>query len=160
RAKFDWSVIAQRLRHDVFETIVDEERRERLPPPSMTAGGRFSVPVYLIDYILDRHMPGASGLSDIIWDMATQLDRKGVEVHVFGPYSTIPRPTRSVQLHQVPVPPPGYRNVVGRVAIILSAYREIRRLGRPGIIHVPEYLSSGLLTPLDSHFPVVLTVPG
>jgi glycosyltransferase involved in cell wall biosynthesis len=117
------------------------------------------LPVYFLDYVVDLRRPGASGLSDIVWDMATEFDRQGGEAHVFAPYDASPRPQSGVRLHRFPVPPPGYRNVAGHVAIVLSALREIRRVGRRGIIHAPEYLSTGIVAPLAG-MPVVLTVPG
>ena len=117
------------------------------------------LPVYFLDYVVDLRRPGASGLSDIVWDMATELHRQGGEAHVFAPYDASPRPHSGVSLHRFRIPPPGYRNVVGHIAMALSALREIRRTGRRGIIHAPEYLSTGIVAPLAG-MPVVLTVPG
>jgi glycosyltransferase involved in cell wall biosynthesis len=118
------------------------------------------LPIFLVDYVLDPRRPGASGLSDIVWDMAEELARQGEEPHVFGPYSDVPRPGIGVQLHPFRVPPPGYRNAVGHVGMVLSAYREIRRLRRPGIVHAPEYVSTAVIASLCRDLPVVLTVPG
>ncbi len=117
-------------------------------------------PVYFVDYVVDPRRPGQSGLSDIVWDMAAELARQGGEPHVFGPYATIPRPGGGVQLHPFRVPPFGYRNVFGHIALVLSAYREIRRLRRRGVVHVPEYVSSAVIASLCRDLPVVLTVPG
>ena len=117
------------------------------------------LPVYFLDYVVDLRRPGASGLSDIVWDMATELHRQGGEAHVFAPYDASPRAHSGVSLHRFRIPPPGYRNVVGHIAMALSALREIRRTGRRGIIHAPEYLSTGIVAPLAG-MPVVLTVPG
>jgi glycosyltransferase involved in cell wall biosynthesis len=130
-------------------------------PPSPVREGNAAglLPVYFLDYVVDLRRPGASGLSDIVWDMATELDRQGGEAHVFAPYYASPRPQSGVRLHRFPIPPPGYRNVAGHIAMVLSALREIRRAGRRGIIHAPEYLSTGIVAPLAG-MPVVLTVPG
>jgi glycosyltransferase involved in cell wall biosynthesis len=117
------------------------------------------LPVYYVDYVLDPSRPGASGLSDVVWDMAEELCRQGGEAHVFGPYGESPRPDSGAVLHRFRVPPPGYRNVVGHIAMVLSALVEIRRLRRPGILHAPEYLSTAILSILCRD-PVVLTVPG
>jgi glycosyltransferase involved in cell wall biosynthesis len=64
-----------------------------------------------------------------------------------------------VRLHTVPIPRPGYRNAIGHIRIALSAYNEITRLGRRGVVHAPEYLSTGIIAPLARHLPVVLNVP-
>lgn len=159
RAEFDWAPISRRLRTEVLEPVVREARARRRPVPAPPGRG-LADPIFLVDYVLDVQRPGASGLSDVVWDMATELDRQGIEAHVFGTYDRVPRSGHGVVLHPVRLPPAGYRNVVGYVAIVLSVYREILRFGRPGIIHAPEYLSTGLLALLSRRSPVVLTVPG
>ena len=121
-----------------------------------------ATPVYLVDYVVDPLRPGGSGLSDIVWDMAVELGRRWGEPHVVAPYRQ--PPTRAgaerVHLHTFAMPPIGYRNVIGHVLIALAAYREIRRQGRWGIVHAPEYISTGVIAPLARGTPVVLTVPG
>lgn len=117
------------------------------------------LPIFFVDYLVDPAKPGASGLSDIVWDMAEQLASKAWEVHVFGSYSAPPRGSKAIEFHRFRTPWPGYRNVLGHLAIVLAVHRAIRRLNQPGIIHAAEYLSTGILAAL-SKLPVVLTVPG
>ena len=117
------------------------------------------LPVYYVDYVVDLARPGASGLSDVVWDMAEELVRQGGAAHVFGPYSASARPESGVAFHRFRIPPPGYRNMLGHAAMVLSALYEIRRMRQRGIIHAPEYFSTAILSCV-SGFPVVLTVPG
>jgi hypothetical protein len=40
--------------------------------------------IAFIDYVLDPAQSGASGLSDVVWNMARELAKLGDDVHVFG----------------------------------------------------------------------------
>jgi len=158
-AHFNWPTITHRLREEALlpaARVGMEWRRRSGARPARPTPPR----VFFVDYVLNLERPGASGLSDIVWDMATELVCQGGEAHVFGPYAQSPRPSSGVELHTFPIPPPGYRNVLGHIAMVLSALREIRRFGRPGIIHAPEYLSTGIIALLARDLPTVLTVPG
>lgn len=116
--------------------------------------------VAFVDYVCDPAKPGLTGLSDLVWDMASHLARLGVETHVIGPYPTeavVPDP--AVLVHRFRLPPIGYRNIVGHLLIILRAYETLQRLGPMDIVHTPEYVSSAVIASL-SRTPVVFTEPG
>jgi glycosyltransferase involved in cell wall biosynthesis len=116
--------------------------------------------IVLFDYVCDPAKPGASGLSDIQWNMAVRLRDLGDEVHVVGPYTTDQYPDPAISVHRFAIPPLGYRNIYGHLLIVLAGWREVRKLGRIDLIHTQEYLSSGLLSLLARDVPVILTVPG
>jgi len=157
--RFNWPTITQRFRDEVLGPVAEQGHLRR----ARRAAARPADPtpsVFYLDYVPNLSKPGASGLSDIVWDMATEFARQGGDAHVFGPYAENPRPDSGVTLHTFPIPPPGYRNVLGHIAISLAALRAIENFGRPGIIHAPEYLSTGVVAPLSRKLPVVMTVPG
>jgi len=115
--------------------------------------------IAFIDFVLDPARPGASGLSDIVWNMARELARLGDEVHIVGPYTVEPRAVAGVTVHRFPQPPIGYRNILGHILIVLRAWAVARRIPGLEVIHAPEYLSTGIIAPF-SRVPVVLTTPG
>jgi glycosyltransferase involved in cell wall biosynthesis len=117
------------------------------------------VKIAFIDFVLDPAQPGASGLSDIVWNMARELAKLGDEVHIVGPYTVEPEPVPGVTVHRFTLPPIGYRNIVGHLLIVLKAWGVARTIPNLDVIHAPEYLSTGLIAPL-SRIPVVLTTPG
>ncbi len=41
-----------------------------------------------VDYVLEPDKPGQTGLSDIVWDMASELVNQGHEPHVIASYHT------------------------------------------------------------------------
>ncbi len=150
--RYTWPTIVRRLRAEVLGPIEAEARSDaRLT-------GADIPPIVFLDYILDLARPGASGLSDIVWDLATELDRRGVSVHVVAPYATHPRAGTGVTLHPFGLPPLGYRNIVGHALIALRAACSIPALDR-AIVHAPEYMSTAVASLFTRH-PVVLTVPG
>jgi L-malate glycosyltransferase len=115
--------------------------------------------VGFVDYVVEPDKPGASGLSDITWNMARELTKLGDDVHIVAPYSVDPEPCDGVTVHRFPPPRPGYRNIVGHVRIVLSARRELVKLANLDFIHAPEYVSTGIIAPTSS-IPTVLTTPG
>ncbi len=115
--------------------------------------------VAFVDYVLDPTQPGRSGLSDVVWDMASELVSQGHESHVIASYHVKTYPDARVIVHNFSTPPIGYRNVVGHFWILKRAADIARRL-RPDIIHAPEYVSTAVFTTLGVPLPVVLTVPG
>jgi glycosyltransferase involved in cell wall biosynthesis len=115
--------------------------------------------VGFVDYVLEPDKPGASGLSDITWNMARELTKLGDDVHIVAPYSVDPEPCDGVTVHRFPLPRPGYRNIVGHLRIVLGARRELVKLGNLDFIHAPEYVSTGIIAPTSS-IPTVLTTPG
>jgi glycosyltransferase involved in cell wall biosynthesis len=115
--------------------------------------------VAFVDYMLDPARPGRSGLSDVVWDMASELVNQGHEAHVIASYHTDTYPDNRVVVHNFPTPPIGYRNVVGHFLILKRAADIARRL-RPDVIHAPEYVSTAVLATLRVPMPLVFTVPG
>jgi glycosyltransferase involved in cell wall biosynthesis len=115
--------------------------------------------VGFVDYVLEPDKPGASGLSDITWNMARELTKLGDDVHIVAPYSVDPEPCSGVTVHRFPLPRPGYRNIVGHLRIVLGARRELVKLANLDFIHAPEYVSTGIIAPTSST-PTVLTTPG
>ncbi|MGH2457892.1 MAG: glycosyltransferase [Chloroflexota bacterium] len=116
--------------------------------------------VAFVDYVCDPARPGVTGLSDLVWDMASRLARRGDDVHVIAPYSVDRFPSDLVRVHRFPLPPIGYHNIVGHALIVGAAYRKLRSLARMDVVHVPEYVSAALLGTLLRETPVVFTEPG
>lgn len=117
--------------------------------------------VVFLDYVLDLDKPGRSGLSDIVWDMAGELCDQGHEVHVVAPYAAQPGLDERVRVHQVGVPPTGYRWHGGHLWICKRLADVAARL-EPDVIHAPEYISTGVFTLLypNHSAQVVVSVPG
>ena len=115
--------------------------------------------IAFIDYILEPNQPGRSGLSDIVWDMASELINQGHEAHIIASYHTDQFPDPTVTVHNFPTPPIGYRNLIGQLWILQRASRVIKRLN-PDLIHTPEYVSTAVLSALNVKIPLILTVPG
>ena len=120
--------------------------------------------VVLLDWWRDLKQPlGSSGMTDIVWSVGRRLAAQGEEVTVLAPYGLgeMPEASRTgVRLVQVPVPNILYRNVVGHSAIVLRLRAALLRLRNVDLLHVAEYLSSGIIAPTCRRVPVVLTVPG
>ena len=115
--------------------------------------------VGFVDYVVEPDKPGASGLSDVTWNMARELTKLGDDVHIVAPYSVDPEPCGGITVHRFPLPRPGYRNIVGHLRIVLGARRELVKLANLDFIHAPEYVSTGIIAPTSST-PTVLTTPG
>jgi len=116
--------------------------------------------IAFFDYVCNPAKPGASGLSDIVWNMAAGLRDLGDEVHIVAPYTVTSYPDGGVHIHRFPVPPMGYRNIVGHALIVLRGWLELRKLNEVDVIHAPEYFSTGILSLLIRDVPIVLTAPG
>ena len=115
--------------------------------------------IALLDFVLDPRCPGSSGLSDIVWGMATHLAQEGHEAHVIGPYPAPPSIPPGITVHSFSLPPLGYRNIVGHCLIVLKLRLIVQRLHGLAAIHAPEYLSTGVIAP-STRVPVTLTTPG
>lgn len=115
--------------------------------------------IAFVDYVLEPDKPGRSGLSDIVWDMASELVNQGHEAHVIGSYYTTTYPDPRVIVHNFPTPPIGYRNIIGQLWILKRAADVVRNL-QPDVVHAPEYLSTAVLSVLGICTPLVVTVPG
>ena len=116
--------------------------------------------IAFFDYVCDPAKPGTTGLSDIVWDIAVRLVELGDEVDIVGPYTVDHMPSDRVRVHRFPIPPIGYRNIVGHLLIILAGSRYLRRLGPVDIVHVPEYFSAAVFGLVWRDIPVVFTEPG
>ncbi|NJN65395.1 MAG: glycosyltransferase family 4 protein [Chloroflexaceae bacterium] len=115
--------------------------------------------IAFVDYVLEPDKPGQTGLSDMVWDMASELVQRGHEAHVVASYHTETYPDPRVTVHNFPTPPIGYRNIVGQLWIIKRAAKVIKQV-QPDIVHAPEYVSTAVLATLGLKIPLVLTVPG
>lgn len=115
--------------------------------------------IAMIDFVLDPAKPGASGLSDVVWNTARELAKLGDDIHIVGPYTVDPEPVPGITVHRFAAPPIGYRNIIGHVLIVLKAWRIIRRLPDVDLIYAVEYLSSGVIAPF-SRTPVAIRTPG
>lgn len=118
-----------------------------------------SLRIVFVDYTLEPDKPGRSGLSDIVWDMATALIDLGHEAHIVACYHTQTYPDTRVQVHNFAEPPIGYRNLIGQLWILKRAARIVASLSAD-IVHAPEYVSTAVLQSLGLTAPLVLTVPG
>ncbi len=115
--------------------------------------------IAFVDYVLEPDKPGRSGLSDIVWDMASALVDLGHQPHVIASYATDLFPDPRVTVHNFKAPPMGYRNIVGNIWLLKRAADIAKKL-KPDIIHAPEYVSTAVLASLGVKCPLVLTVPG
>jgi teichuronic acid biosynthesis glycosyltransferase TuaC len=116
--------------------------------------------IVLFDYVFDQEKPGASGLSDVVWELAQGLTDLGEEVHIVGPYPEGTAGPANVVIHSFSLPPINYRNVVGHLLIINKGWQVIRReIPDADIVHAPEYLSTAYFC-LRTRVPVILTTPG
>jgi glycosyltransferase involved in cell wall biosynthesis len=115
--------------------------------------------IAIIDYVLEPDKPGRNGLSDLVWDMASELVNQGHEPHIIASYHSDCYPDERVTVHNFQTPPIGYRNVLGHFWILKRATDIIRKLN-PDLIHSPEYISTAVLAILRIKTPIVLTVPG
>ncbi len=117
------------------------------------------IKVGFIDYVLEPDKPGRTGLSDIVWELGTELVAQGNEMHVIASYQSTEYPNDQIIVHNFPTPPIGYRNLFGHMWILKRAANIIRRLSLD-IIHAPEYFSTSFMWILGIQTPMVLTVPG
>ena len=115
--------------------------------------------IAFVDYVLEPDKPGRSGLSDIVWDMASELTNQGHEVHVVASYHTTQYPDARISVHNFETPPMGYRNVVGNAWLLYRAARIVKSI-QPDIVHAPEYVSTAVFSLYGVSSPMVLTVPG
>ena len=112
-----------------------------------------------VDYILDPKKPGRSGLSDMVWDMASELVNQGHEVHVIASYHTDLYPDSRVEVHNFKTPPIGYRNIIGQLWLLIRASKILKSL-QLDVVHAPEYVSTAVMAAYGIKIPIILTVPG
>ena len=117
--------------------------------------------IAFVDYVFERHLPiGTSGLSEVVWNLASPLAASGNEIHVAGPYLADAVPSPAVRVHRFALPPIGYRNIIGHILIIRRALAALRPYAPFDVIHAPDYLSTALACSAFPTTPVVLTEPG
>ncbi len=116
--------------------------------------------IVFFDYVCEPTRPGASGLSDIVWNTAARLLPYGDDVTIVGPYAVDTYPVPGIRVHTFPIPPVGYRNILGHMLIVLNGCRLLQQMNSIDVLHTHEYLSSGLLPLFVRSAPVVLTTPG
>jgi glycosyltransferase involved in cell wall biosynthesis len=107
-----------------------------------------------------RNRPGQGGMSDTIWNMARCLADMGDEVYVLGPYSTDKYPHDGVNVKILKVPDWSFRNIVTQLYMLTRAWRQVQEIPDIQIVHVRDYLASGVFGALSRRTPIVLTVPG
>jgi len=112
-----------------------------------------------IDYVLEPDKPGASGLSDIVWEMASSFVNLGHDVHIIASYHSLQFPDNRIKVHNFQTPPIGYRNIIGYFWILHRAAKIIRTLSLD-ILHAPEYFSTASFSVMGLEIPLILTVPG
>ena len=116
--------------------------------------------IVLFDYVFERDKPGASGLSDIVWDWASHLIEQGQEVHIVAPYTSEVSPPDGVILHRMQIPTWFYRNAIGHLLLVWVGWRIIRTIPNIDVIQAPEYLSTAVFGIMSNHHNIVLSVPG
>lgn len=115
--------------------------------------------IVFIDYVVSPGLHGRSGLSDIVWDMASVLTDMGHDVHIISSYSSTFYPDARISVHPIKIPPMGLRNVAGHIWLLRRAATMAKHLDMD-IIHMPEYLSSAVFIGMKVNVPIVVSVPG
>lgn len=116
--------------------------------------------IVFYDYVFDPALPGKSGLSDVVWDMAQGFARLGHEVHIVGPYPSSDIALDGVKIHRQTISSWSMRNAFTQALMIYNAALYIKNhIKNVDVIHVPEYYSAAILT-LILNTPVILTTPG
>ncbi len=117
--------------------------------------------IALLDWVCDPDRPGASGLSDIVWDLARHLRAIGEDAIVIGAYDRdAVRPEGSVPLIAVDRPRAWRRNIIGYGATCLALARAIRHAGSVDVVFCAEYISAPVAALYYPSLPVVFTTPG
>ena len=116
--------------------------------------------IVLFDYVFERDKPGASGLSDIVWNWSYHLIEQGQDVHIVAPYTSETKIPKGVVFHRMEIPRWFYRNVVGHLLLIYSGWRLIRSIPAVDVVQAPEYLSTAVFSLMLKHPHIVLIVPG
>jgi glycosyltransferase involved in cell wall biosynthesis len=108
--------------------------------------------VVFLDAITDSQKPGASGLSDVIWRLAYELTKLGVEASVVGFYlQDAPPPHPNINF--IRINPPDFRsqniftNLYQRAFLVKNAKQYLRA---DTVIHVSDILSAGFVSLMGS----------
>jgi glycosyltransferase involved in cell wall biosynthesis len=119
------------------------------------------VRVALIDWVCEPDRPGASGLSDIVWETARALDDLGVDPVVVGAYDReAPLPRHAFELVRLDRPAAWRRNIAGHILTCLALARGLGRARSPDVVFAAEYVSAPLVALLRPDLPVTFTTPG
>ena len=121
--------------------------------------------IAMLDVMLEPTRPGASGLSDVVWDMARELTICGDQVVILGLYSShAPLPPGDVRVYRFD-PPARMVALMESLGfnIMHSSFRTARKLLRipaPDIVLTPDFVSGGIIAFLAPKVPVVCTTHG
>src|SRR5437762_11691334 len=121
--------------------------------------------IAMLDVMLEPTRPGASGLSDMVWDMARELTASGDQVTILGLYSShAPLPPGDVRVHRLD-PPARAVALMESLGfnIMRSSFKAARKLFRispPDIVLTPDFVSGGIVALLAPKLPVVSITQG
>lgn len=121
--------------------------------------------IAMLDVMVDPARPGASGLSDLVWNMARELTSVGDRVAIVGIYrSDAPMPPGDMRVYRLD---PVSRAValterLGFTVVHSSvrAARKLRRIPPPDIVFTPDFVSGGIAAFLAPGLPVVCSTQG
>lgn len=82
-------------------------------------------------------------------------------MHLFGAYDAdAPVPEGPVTFHLVHRPAHWRRNVVGQLVTCYAMARALRRITRPDVVFLPEYVGAAVAATIRPDLPVIFTTPG
>ena len=116
--------------------------------------------IAMVDYVCDPKKPGEIGLSDVVWNLASNFASLGDDIHIVAPYQTSKFPDDKITVHRFDLPPIGYRNIIGHALIVLRAVSVLKKIRNIDLIFLPEYFSSAIIGLLIKNIPIVVMVPG
>lgn len=121
--------------------------------------------IAMLDVMLEPTRPGASGLSDVVWDIARELTIGGDQVVILGLYSShAPLPPGDVRVYRLD--PPARADALMEslgFTIMRSSFRaarELLRIPSPDIVVTPDFVSGGIAAFLAPKVPVVCITQG
>ena len=114
-------------------------------------------------------VPEQMGLSDIIWNLGTNLKSFGDEVHIIGPYESKDYPDKDIYVHEYKL----FSSLYWKISSlwwdwlikiwVMSPYKAIRvfkklkKKHNIDIVHVQDAVSAFLLSILERETPIVYT---
>ncbi len=117
--------------------------------------------IVLMDWVLDPAKPGASGLSDIIWETARELCALGDDVHIVGAYDALaPLPNIPATVHRVHRPKWWRRNIIGQILTCLTVSRAAARIPGVRIVYAADYIAPAVMNVCYPKRSVTFTTPG
>ena len=115
--------------------------------------------VAYLDTTCHPYKPGASGLSDIAWEMAGAAARQGIDASLFGAYAVPTVGPQGVKLIQLPPVKLWGVSVLGHFLTSMRVWNMLKRIDAFDALHTPEYVTPGVLAPFVK-WPMVCTVSG